>query len=191
MKSLPTLIGERLWLGEFPFNHKFYQIYYDWLHNPEVEPFIGPVTEDSLQKVRAMLIENRLNDTIKHWCVYYGQRYNRLSPIGDSSLNKLGPESEFAELDKDYFSFKNPEEFTILIGESRGKGIGTEATSLILDHAFSIGTQAVYLGVYTNNLGGIKVYERNGFKILGTTIDKESKKEELIMRITSQDWKKR
>jgi len=191
MKNLPTLTGERLWLGDFIFNQGFYERYYNWLHNPEVEPFIGPISEDSKEKVAKMLIENKLNEKIKHWCAYYGAPFERNFPIGDGSLNILDSQSEFADFDKEYSKFSRAEEFTILIGEGRGKGIGTEATSLILNHAFSTGTEAVYLGVYTNNLGGIKVYERNGFKTLRTAIDKESKKEELIMRITSSDWKKR
>ncbi len=191
MKSLPTLIGENLWLGDFPFNQWFYEKYHSWLHNPQVEPFIGPVSENSPEEVKDMLIENKIDEKIKHWCIYYGPYYDNKSPIGDGSLGRLNHQSEFAELDKDYFNFKKLEEFTILIGEGRGKGIGTEATSLILNHAFSTGTDAVYLGVYINNLGGIKVYERNGFQTLRTAKDKYSGKEELIMRITSKDWKRR
>ena len=190
MRSLPILFGERVYLGNFPFNQKFYEQYYSWLHNPQVEEFIGPVAEDSPEKVKKMLLENKLDEKIKHWCVYFGDYGNSNSqnyPIGDGSLSKLSSFNEFAELDKDYNSFFNPNEFTILIGEGRGKGIGTEVTSLILNHAFSTGTDAVYLGVYTGNLGGIKVYERSGFKTICTTIDRESKKEELIMRVTSKD----
>ena len=72
MKSLPTLIGENLWLGDFPFNQWFYEKYHSWLHNPQVEPFIGPVSENSPEEVKDMLIENKIDEIIKHWCIYYG-----------------------------------------------------------------------------------------------------------------------
>ena len=62
-------------------------------------------------------------------------------------------------------------EFGIMIGEpdARGKGYGTEATALTLDHAFlALGLGNVMLSVYEYNLAGIKAYEKVGFRTIGT-----------------------
>lgn len=62
-------------------------------------------------------------------------------------------------------------EFGIMIGEpdARGKGYGTEATRLMLDHAFlALGLSNVILRVYEYNLAGIKAYEKVGFRTIGT-----------------------
>ncbi|MEZ4569596.1 MAG: GNAT family protein [Thermomicrobiales bacterium] len=61
-------------------------------------------------------------------------------------------------------------EFGIMIGEpdARGKGYGTEATALMLDHAFlALGLSNVMLRVYSYNLAGIHVYEKVGFRVMG------------------------
>jgi RimJ/RimL family protein N-acetyltransferase len=62
-------------------------------------------------------------------------------------------------------------EYVILLGEptARGKGIGTKATTMVLDWAFHV-TQlrSVYLSVIAQNTAGIRAYEKAGFKIIGT-----------------------
>lgn len=61
-------------------------------------------------------------------------------------------------------------EYFILVGpsERRGKGYGTEATRLVLDHAFlSLGLASARLAVFSYNPGGIRAYEKAGFKHAG------------------------
>ena len=61
-------------------------------------------------------------------------------------------------------------EFGILIGEAdaRGKGYGTEATALVLDHAFlALGLSNVLLRVFEYNLAGLRAYEKAGFRVMG------------------------
>lgn len=56
--------------------------------------------------------------------------------------------------------------FGILIGEKNywGRGFGTEATSLVTEHAFKeLGLNKVELGVKTDNKGAIRAYEKSGF----------------------------
>jgi RimJ/RimL family protein N-acetyltransferase len=60
--------------------------------------------------------------------------------------------------------------FGIAIGEpsARGKGYGTEATTLTLDYGFSIlGLHSIRLGVFEFNLAGQRAYARAGFKECG------------------------
>ncbi len=60
--------------------------------------------------------------------------------------------------------------FGIMIGDpdARGKGYGTEATSLMLDYAFAmLGLHSVHLTVYEFNVAGMKAYARAGFRECG------------------------
>ncbi|MGH8899472.1 MAG: GNAT family N-acetyltransferase [Egibacteraceae bacterium] len=58
--------------------------------------------------------------------------------------------------------------FTIVIGERRGQGLGTEATRLTLDWAFNIvGLRNVELGVLAPNEAAICAYKRAAFKEIG------------------------
>jgi diamine N-acetyltransferase len=58
--------------------------------------------------------------------------------------------------------------FTIVIGERRGQGLGTEATHLTLDWAFNmVGLRNVELGVLAPNEPAIRAYTRAGFKEIG------------------------
>jgi RimJ/RimL family protein N-acetyltransferase len=61
-------------------------------------------------------------------------------------------------------------EFFIMIGppDTRGKGYGTEATRLVLDHSFiALGLTSVRLGVFSYNPAAMRAYEKAGFKHAG------------------------
>lgn len=62
-------------------------------------------------------------------------------------------------------------EFRILIGapDYVGKGIGTEATRMVVDWGFRrLNAHRIWLGVNAENLGAIRCYEKVGFKREGT-----------------------
>ena len=78
-------------------------------------------------------------------------------PIGNTSLMAVDWRNRTAE-------------FGILIGEAdaRGKGCGTEVTSLMLDYAFTaLGLHSLYLRVHEYNLAGQRAYAKAGFKEFG------------------------
>ena len=80
-----------------------------------------------------------------------------LRPIGNTGLDGVDHRNRSAT-------------FGILIGEPkcRGKGYGTEATSLMLDYAFTaLGLHNVMLTVFEFNPAGIRAYEKAGFKEIG------------------------
>ena len=62
--------------------------------------------------------------------------------------------------------------FGILLGERRGAGLGTEATRLTLDWAFTVlGLHNVMLEVLPWNARAIRAYERAGFRMIGRRRD--------------------
>lgn len=61
-------------------------------------------------------------------------------------------------------------EYGILIGEKDcwGKGYGTEATTLMLDYAFTVlGLHNVLLNTYGYNERAVRAYTRAGFRVMG------------------------
>ena len=63
-------------------------------------------------------------------------------------------------------------EFGIFLGQRRGTGIGTDATRLVLEWAFTIiGLHNVMLESYEYNEQAIRAYERAGFQVIGTRRD--------------------
>ena len=65
-------------------------------------------------------------------------------------------------------------EFRILIGDpdSRGKGIGTEVTTLIVKYGFErLNLHRIFLGVTDENKAAAKTYKKCGFKEEGTLQD--------------------
>jgi diamine N-acetyltransferase len=58
--------------------------------------------------------------------------------------------------------------FGITLGERRGRGLGTEATQLVLDCAFTVlGLHTVDLRVFAWNRAAIRCYEKAGFHKAG------------------------
>jgi diamine N-acetyltransferase len=63
-------------------------------------------------------------------------------------------------------------EFGIFLGQRRGTGIGTDATRLVLDWAFTIiGLRNVMLESYEFNEQAVRAYERAGFRVIGRRRD--------------------
>jgi len=63
---------------------------------------------------------------------------------------------------------KHVADYVILLGERRGEGLGTEATTLTLDWAFNVaGLRNVTLEVWEPNKAAIRAYEKAGFRIVG------------------------
>ncbi|HJQ27856.1 MAG TPA: GNAT family protein [Rubrobacter sp.] len=80
-----------------------------------------------------------------------------LRPIGNTGLHEIDYRNRSAT-------------FGIMIGEPdcRGKGYGTETTSLMLDYAFTaLGLHNVMLTVFEFNPAGFRAYEKAGFKEFG------------------------
>ncbi|MCD4695996.1 MAG: GNAT family N-acetyltransferase [Bacteroidales bacterium] len=89
-------------------------------------------------------------------------------------------------------------EYYIFIGEKKlwGKGIGTEVTEQILRIGFiDYKLNRIMLTVSEPNLGGLKAYEKSGFKIEGRLREASFRDnefhDELTMSILKSEWKER
>ncbi len=143
--------GERVSLGPFTEDHveAFHRWHNDYHTMRTWESLPGPMTvaraRDSFEK-----IINR--DEV--FAIYENATWKYLGFVGLIHIDYVNRTAELG----------------IMIGESiaRGKGYGTEATRLILDHAFlALGLCNVMLRVFEYNIAGIKVYEKVGFRTIG------------------------
>lgn len=106
----------------------------------------------------------------------------RSEPVGVVYLTDIDPVAKSAE-------------FSIMIGasDSRGAGVGTEATKLMLDHAFGdLNLERVYLHVLADNEPALALYEKVGFVREGVLRHAAFKngayKDVVVMGILKGEW---
>lgn len=88
-------------------------------------------------------------------------------------------------------------EYFIFIGDKDywGKGIGSEVTKMIVKMGFEeLGLNRIMLTVSVPNVGGVKAYEKAGFKLEGRLRDaclREGKfHDKLVMSVLKREWTK-
>ena len=129
--------------------------YLGWLNDPEANRYLEsgtiPYTKENLEKFYQQIISS--SDQI-------------ILAIADRKTNlhignvKLGP--------IDWIHRKAT--FGILIGEREfwGKGIGTEATRMMVEYGFfQLNLNRIELGVHVENEAAIRIYQKAGFQIEG------------------------
>jgi RimJ/RimL family protein N-acetyltransferase len=111
--------------------------------------------------------------------------------IHDRDTNRLIGSCAFSQVDGENGSAL----FHITIGEKDtwGRGYGTEATQLMLDHAFgTLGLHRIALTVFEFNERAIRAYQRCGFVVEGRSresIWRDGKWwDELAMSVLSSEW---
>jgi RimJ/RimL family protein N-acetyltransferase len=114
--------------------------------------------------------------------------------IHERSGDRLVGTCAFSQLDGDNGSAL----YHITIGEKDawGKGYGTEATGLMLDHAFgTLGLHRIALFVFEFNLRAIRAYERSGFLVEGRSRESIFRDgrwwDEIAMSVLESDWRAR
>ena len=155
MRTKPTLEGERV--------------------------VLRPVTGEDAEGLLDLLADdegNRLTGTrgldltlegARSWYDSRAEQDDRLDlAIVDRATGEYAGEVVLNELDGDNRSCN----FRIGLRSSfQDRGLGSEATRLIVDHAFGIGLHRVELGVYAFNPRARRVYEKAGFVHEGTRRD--------------------
>jgi RimJ/RimL family protein N-acetyltransferase len=127
----------------------------DWLNDMDTIVMLGsrpmPTSPEKEQESIARLYSNENSLILGVQCKEDGQL------IGTGGLCRIEWINQRAEL-------------TICIGEKerRGKGYGTEASLLVLRHAFTkLNLHSVMLRTISYNRAGIRCYEKCGFKLIG------------------------
>jgi len=125
----------------------------EWRNDPEIIDFLGGPFRYINIEIEEAWFETYLKNRDKQV---------RCSIFLDSDEKMIGLVSL---LDIDHIS--KSAEFHIMIGDKRNydKGYGTEATKLMLSHAFNnLNLNRIYLKVLEDNPRAIKIYDKCGFK---------------------------
>jgi len=148
-----TIVGERVALG--PLRSDLIDTHLrwgnDWATYRMLDNIHGPGTREHV----AHWLQQATSGAMPHDFLIYERA--SLQAIGTAGLRDVDFRQGTAE-------------FTIGIGEKnhRGRGLGTEATRLTLDYAFSVlGLHNVMLRVMAFNPTAIHVYEKVGFREIG------------------------
>jgi RimJ/RimL family protein N-acetyltransferase len=148
----PLLVeGELVALG--PLRRDLIPVYQRWMSNLEVMRGVGRVDPVTLEAETAWY-ESAARGT-PTGLVFTIYDRSDLTPVGTCSIDEIQPAHGTGT-------------FGILLGERRGRGLGTEATRLALEWAFTVtGLHNVMLQVFEWNTAAIRAYTGAGFKEIG------------------------
>jgi RimJ/RimL family protein N-acetyltransferase len=181
----PTLVGERVVLR--PFAPADIDAMAAVLADPEVSRLTGSVHTSAEATGRPSVHD----DATRRWYETRADQDDRLDLaivdrasdrcVGEVVLNQWEPENQACS-------------FRILVGpEGRDRGLGSEATRLMLRHAFTATDLfRVELSVFAFNPRARHVYERAGFTVEGTrraalVFDGE-RVDDLVMAVLRPQW---
>ncbi len=177
--KVKKIVGEKCYLS--PINIEDYDKYYQWLNDSETTIYLS-VFHEIIARHREKELLDKLIRT---------ENGNYVLAIVEKSTDKLLGNCGLLNVDH----INRYAEFSIFIGdkEQRGKGIGEEATRLILDFGFNaINLNHIWLRVFTFNKNAIGLYQKIGFKKIGvkreSRIIGKNKVDEMLMDILPSDF---
>lgn len=177
--KVKKLIGKKCYLS--PINIEDYDLYYQWLNQSETTIYLS-VFHEIIARHREKDLLDRLIRT---------ESGNYVMAIVEIKSDKLLGNCGLLNVDH----INRNAEFGIFIGEKkyRGKGIGEEATRLMLDFGFNaINLHHIWLRVFRFNKNAIGLYKKIGFKIIGakreSRIIGDNKVDEILMDILRHEF---
>jgi diamine N-acetyltransferase len=144
--------GQRVGLGAL--RHDLIPAYLRWRSDPEVMRGTGESTQiPTVEAMQAWYEQaTRPGNTEVHFTIY---DLDDLAPVGTALLVRVNQHAGTAE-------------FGLTIGERRNQGLGTDATKLVLDWAFTVmGLHNIFLVTFSWNLPAIRAYSKAGFREIG------------------------
>lgn len=151
-EPIGNILGERVALG--PHRRDLLPTYLRWINDFATLRTLGGIPPRPTTYEQEVAWYDRQASNEIRFTVYERDTWR---PIGTTSLNEIDCRNRTAT-------------FGIMIGEpdARGKGYGTEVTSLTLDFAFTaLGLHNVLLTVAEFNQAGRRAYEKVGFRECG------------------------
>jgi len=171
------IIGNNIYLRELEESDAS-QKYCDWLNNPIVNKYLE-TRESSIKELKKYIKEKNEEVNCKFFGIFDIENDNH---IGNIKLEPIDFNKKFAILG-------------ILIGDKNywSKGIGYESARLLLDYAFNeLNLDSLELGVISEQLSAINLYEKIGFKKINlekNSINHNGKLyDKLIMQIKKSDF---
>ncbi|MEU1254064.1 GNAT family N-acetyltransferase [Streptomyces chartreusis] len=173
----PVLTGDRTVLR--PFTEADATVMAEIIEDPEVVRFTGEASEEfPMERLRS----------------WYGSRSaqnDRLDlAVTDRATGELVGEVVLYEWDATARSCT----FRTLVGpRGRGRGIGTEATRLIVGHGFEqLGLHRIQLEAYGHNPRALRVYEKVGFVVEGVRREADFRDGQwldwVMMAVLDHEW---
>lgn len=149
MKLTKFLIGRRITLGVLS-ERTDLKLYADWVNDPETTRYmdVGAFPAGA-RELRDYIRKHAGSKNALLLGIYRGKRH-----IGNISLHDIRWRDRHGEIG-------------ILIGDkrSRGKGYGTEAIRLLVEHAFArLNLNKITCGMVEGNEASLRAFKRLGFK---------------------------
>lgn len=147
------LSGERIYLKRLSVDDVT-ETYVGWLNDPEINRYLECRFQKHTVEETKSFIESISNDSNYQFGIYYKENDRH---IGNIKIGNINHRHKYADL-------------VFLIGEKDywGKGIASEAIYLATDFAFDyLQLNKLWGGVYAPNIGSMKAFEKNGYKVEG------------------------
>ncbi|MCX4745305.1 GNAT family N-acetyltransferase [Kitasatospora sp. NBC_01287] len=136
-----------------PYRADLVETYWRWEQDPVLLVGYGRQQPESLEARTEGMAHQLRGDNIRF--TIYELTGDGPTPVGVATLL---PDQ----------AVRTAEYVVMLAPEARGKGLGTAATRLVLDYAFHItNLRMVWLKVLAPNKGGVRAYEKAGFRPAG------------------------
>ncbi|MFE6283353.1 GNAT family N-acetyltransferase [Streptomyces sp. NPDC057877] len=173
----PVLTGEKTVLR--PFTADDAEVMWEIIGDPEVAHFTGtPPAALTPERVRS-------------WYATRADQPDRLDlAVTDRATGELVGEVVLHEWEAQARGCT----FRTLLGpRGRGRGLGTEATRLIVGYGFErLGLHRIQLDAYAHNHRALRVYEKTGFVVEGVRREVELRDgawvDEVVMGLLDREW---
>jgi RimJ/RimL family protein N-acetyltransferase len=180
----PFLIGDRIYLRAVVEEDLPY--YFDWLNDQETTRYMQRgIYPNNMDEMREYMRSMQRSKDGMHLAIVRKEYQNKdllEKHIGNITLLNIHPIFRTAEI-------------SIILGEYRGYGYGTEAIKLLVDHAFNrMNLNRLQAGAVANNIGSVRAFGKAGFSYEGVLkqayyCDGEYQ-DVVIMGLLKSDWRK-
>ncbi|KPI27183.1 GCN5-related N-acetyltransferase [Actinobacteria bacterium OK074] len=173
----PLLTGEKTLLR--PFTEADADGMWAIVQDPEVRRFtFEPATELTLERLRS----------------WYGSRAGQSDRLDLAVVDRASGELVGEVVLHEWDPAARSCTFRTLLGpRGRGRGIGTEATRLVVGYGFGqLGLHRVQLAVWGHNRRALRVYEKAGFVVEGVRREVQVRDgawaDEVVMAVLDHEW---
>lgn len=178
-KEVRFLEGHSVYLRTVSLNDT--DLYYSKLFDPYTRRLTGTQATFTREQIHSYL-DKKTQDTSTSILLFIALKDSD-EVIGDIALQSI-----------DHLNRNATIRISIDSKENRGKGYGTEAINLLLEHAFGImNLHRIELNVFTFNEKAYKVYEKIGFKKEGVQRDAlfydHEYHDSILMAILEDEWR--